>query len=180
MPLRQSGQGMEPAMPGTSYDLITEQRSSAHLTHSSCPQTDDRGARVSVASFVKRYGFRCSTKWLIDKPSAATSQDRSRQTAQASLSSTLPECSDDEYSDDDELRSRPPPHSLRVGHRSGFRRDDRLRCIVPCEVDHAGQRRGEVPGRRELWDRQVRLGRQDVLEPVASPRPRHVNREPPD
>jgi hypothetical protein len=60
MALRQSGQGMEPAMPGTSYDFITEQRSSAHLTHSSCPQAGDRqgSARKGQLSFFLREALR--------------------------------------------------------------------------------------------------------------------------
>lgn len=51
---------------------------------------------------------------------------------------------------------------------------------VPREGDDAGERRREVCGGREPGDGQQRLGRQDVLQPVAPPRPGHVHREPPD
>nr|ACL54261.1 unknown [Zea mays] len=52
-------------------------------------------------------------------------------------------------------------------------------AAVPCEGERAGERRREVGGGREPGDAQVRLGGQDVLQPLAAPRPGHVQRDPP-
>lgn len=82
---------------------------------------------------------------------------------------------------------RSPNHPSVVRTRSersclSTSRDDSFLTVVdiPCEGEHGGERRREVGGGRELGDGQERLGRQDVLQPVAAPRSGHVHREPPD